>query len=206
MGPAGNTREESGESLVMVRYGETFLKSEPVKHHFIGILLRNIRHALSAHGISARCETPRGRILIHGDEPEKIAGIVSRVFGVVDVSICSRTGNIPEDLCAEAISLASAHLSAGMSFAVRVKRQKKTGPTSQELGTGLGLLYGIRSRALRWTSTTRIMRFSSRSGTSGGWYTIHESRRPAACPGAPREGSSSSFHPASILPLHRGLR
>ncbi len=138
MGPAGNTREESGESLVMVRYGELFLKSEPVKHHFIGILLRNIRHALSAQGISAHCETPRGRILIYGDQPEKIAGIVSRVFGVVDVSVCSRTGNSPEDLCAAAISFASAHLSSGMSFAVRIKRQRKIGPTSQELGARIG--------------------------------------------------------------------
>jgi thiamine biosynthesis protein ThiI len=138
MGPAGSTSGGDGERLVMVRYGELFLKSDPVKHHFIGMLLRNIRHALSAHGLAARSETPRGRILIYGDRPEKIAGIVSRVFGVVDVSICSRTGSSPEDLCSEAISLASVHLSAGMSFAVRVKRQQKIGPTSQELGTRIG--------------------------------------------------------------------
>ena len=75
----------------MARYGELFLKSEPVKHHFIGMLLRNIRKALAAAGIACRYETPRGRILIYGDEPEQIAGIVSRVFGVVDVSICHRT-------------------------------------------------------------------------------------------------------------------
>lgn len=138
MGPASSTDMGSREHLVMVRYGELFLKSDPVKHHFIGMLLRNIRHALSANGLAARCETPRGRILIYGDQPEKIAGIVSRVFGVVDVSICSRTGSTPKALCSEAISLASEHLSAGMSFAVRVKRQQKIGPTSQELGTCIG--------------------------------------------------------------------
>ena len=75
----------------MARYGELFLKSEPVKHHFIGMLLRNIRKALGAAGITCRYETPRGRILIYGDEPEQIAGIVSRIFGIVDVSICHRT-------------------------------------------------------------------------------------------------------------------
>jgi len=79
------------EILVMARYGELFLKSEPVKHHFIGMLLRNIRKALGASGISCRYETPRGRILISGDDPERIAGIVSRIFGIVDVSICHRT-------------------------------------------------------------------------------------------------------------------
>jgi tRNA uracil 4-sulfurtransferase len=122
----------------MVRYGELFLKSEPVKHYFIGMLLRNIRRALSAHHISAHCETPRGRILIYGDRPEKIAAITSRVFGVVDVSICTRTGSGLDEICAAAASLASRHLRPGMSFAVRAKRQHKTGPDSQELGARIG--------------------------------------------------------------------
>ncbi|WP_422185815.1 hypothetical protein, partial [Methanoregula sp.] len=39
---------QDGEKIVMVRYGELFLKSDPVKYHFIGILLRNIRRALEA--------------------------------------------------------------------------------------------------------------------------------------------------------------
>jgi thiamine biosynthesis protein ThiI len=126
------------ETLVMARYGELFLKSEPVKYHFIGMLLRNIRKALGAAGITCRYETPRGRILIYGDGPEQIAGIVSRIFGIVDVSTCVRTSAGPGDLIAAALSLARKHLSAGMSFAVRAKRQHKTGLTSQELGTEIG--------------------------------------------------------------------
>ena len=126
------------EKLVMARYGELFLKSEPVKHHFIGVLLRNIGKALSASGLSFHFETPRGRILIHGDQPEAISSVVSRIFGIVDVSICSRTGPRPEDICEEAVSLASANLRTGMSFAVRAKRQQKTGLDSQELGTLIG--------------------------------------------------------------------
>jgi len=134
---AGNTKPAQ-ETLVMARYGELFLKSEPVKHHFIGILLRNIKKALGATGITCRYETPRGRILIYGDEPEQIAGIVSRIFGIVDVSVCHRTsaGLLELNLCA--FALASPNLSAGMSFAVRAKRQHKTGLTSQELGTEIG--------------------------------------------------------------------
>jgi thiamine biosynthesis protein ThiI len=122
----------------MVRYGELFLKSEPVKHHFIGLLLRNIGKALTASGLHAHYETPRGRILIFGDEPEMIANIVSRIFGIVDVSICTKTSNQIDDLCSEAIALASVKLSTGMSFAVRAKRQQKTGFDSQELGARIG--------------------------------------------------------------------
>jgi thiamine biosynthesis protein ThiI len=126
------------EKLVMVRYGELFLKSESVKHHFIGMLLRNIGKALTVSGLPCRFETPRGRILIYGDFPEKIAEIVSRIFGIVDVSVCTRTDSALQDICAEAIVLASSKLHAGMSFAVRAKRQHKSGPNSQELGTLIG--------------------------------------------------------------------
>lgn len=122
----------------MARYGELFLKSEPVKFHFIGMLLRNIGKALSASGLSYHFETPRGRILIHGNQPEAISSVVSRIFGIVDVSICSRTSPRLDDICGEAVSLASANLRAGMSFAVRAKRQQKTGLDSQELGTLIG--------------------------------------------------------------------
>jgi thiamine biosynthesis protein ThiI len=122
----------------MARYGELFLKSEPVKRHFIGMLLRNIGKALSAFGLAYHFETPRGRILIHGDHPDAIADVVSRIFGIVDVSICSRTSSRLEDICREAVSLASLNIHAGMSFAVRAKRQQKTGPDSQELGTLIG--------------------------------------------------------------------
>jgi thiamine biosynthesis protein ThiI len=126
------------EKLVMARYGELFLKSEPVKFHFIGMLLRNIGKALSASGLSYHFENPRGRILIHGNQPEAISSVVSRIFGIVDVSICSRTSPRLDDICGEAVSLASANLRAGMSFAVRAKRQQKTGLDSQELGTLIG--------------------------------------------------------------------
>jgi thiamine biosynthesis protein ThiI len=132
-------RDEPGEeTLVMARYGELFLKSEPVKHHFIGMLLRNIRKALGAAGITCRYETPRGRILIYGTEPERIAVIISRIFGIVDVSICNRTSTGLMELSQTALALAYPNLSAGMSFAVRAKRQHKTGLTSQELGTEIG--------------------------------------------------------------------
>jgi len=122
----------------MARYGELFLKSEPVMHHFIGMLLRNIRHALTAHGLSARYETPRGRILIFGDEPARIAEIVARVFGVIDVSTCTITAKDVGALSGAAADLASARLHPGMSFAVRAKRQQKIGLTSQELGEQIG--------------------------------------------------------------------
>jgi thiamine biosynthesis protein ThiI len=128
----------SAEKVVMVRYGELFLKSDPVKYHFIGILLRNIRQALEAAGHSCRFESPRGRIFVYGEKPDEIAGIVSRVFGVVGVSVCTRVDADPEALRDAAIILAAEHLHPPARFAVRGKRQSKTGMNSQQLGEYVG--------------------------------------------------------------------
>jgi len=129
-------REE--RTVVMVRYGELFLKSDPVKYHFIGILLRNIRWALESAGLPCTIRSPRGRIFISGEHPETIAAIVARVFGVVDVSICTLVGATPDALRDAAVAMARSRLHSPCRFAVRARRQIKTGLNSQQLGEYIG--------------------------------------------------------------------
>lgn len=117
---------------VMVRIGELWLKSEPVKKQFMKTLIRNIKAALDGASLEYTIEEFRGRILIYG-EAEKIASVVSRIFGVVDVSVCLVCGNTKEEIAAAALSLARGKLHAGMTFAVRGKRQFVKGFTSQQL-------------------------------------------------------------------------
>lgn len=116
----------------MVRIGELWLKSEPVKKQFMIALIKNIRAALNAAEIDHTIEEYRGRILIYGD-PERIAPVVSRIFGIVDVSICTTTENTPEALGKAAVILAEKKLRPGMRFAVRARRQHVSGFTSQQL-------------------------------------------------------------------------
>jgi thiamine biosynthesis protein ThiI len=124
--------------VVMVRYGELFLKSEPVKRQFIQHLQRNIGKALESEGLSHRFELHRGRILIHGDEPGKIATIASRIFGIVDVSVCTLTGSTIQDVSRVAVEQAASRLANGGRFAVRARRQGVEGITSQEIGAQVG--------------------------------------------------------------------
>ena len=119
-------------TAVMVRIGELWLKSEQVKKQFMASLMRNIRASLDAAGIEYKTEEYRGRILIYGDA-ERIASVVSRVFGIVDVSICTTCGNSPEEIAAAAVAVADGNLRPGMRFAVRARRQHVGGFTSQEL-------------------------------------------------------------------------
>lgn len=124
--------------VVLVRYGELFLKSDPVQRHFIGLLLRNCGRALSSQGIAHRFEVHRGRILIHGDDPGSIATAISRVFGVVDVSVARLTASDAGEVADAATALARDHLRPGMTFAVRARRQGVQGITSQELAGQVG--------------------------------------------------------------------
>lgn len=119
-------------TAVMVRIGELWLKSEQVKKQFMASLMRNIRASLDAAGIEYKTEEYRGRILIYGDA-ERIAAVVSRVFGIVDVSICTTCGNSPDEIAAAAVAVADGKLRPGMRFAVRARRQHVGGFTSQEL-------------------------------------------------------------------------
>lgn len=117
---------------VMVRIGELWLKSEPVKKQFMLALTRNIKAALDTQEIPYTLEEYRGRLLIFGDAA-KIAPVVSRIFGIVDVSICETTTNRPEDMAKTALKFAETKLKSGMRFAVRARRQHVSGFTSQQL-------------------------------------------------------------------------
>jgi thiamine biosynthesis protein ThiI len=120
------------DTAVMVRIGELWLKSEQVKKQFMASLMHNIRVALDAESIQHKIEVHRGRILIYGDA-RRIAPVVSRVFGIVDVSICTTCENSPEEIATTAAYVVNGKLRPGMRFAVRARRQHVSGFTSQEL-------------------------------------------------------------------------
>ena len=117
---------------VMVRIGELWLKSEPVRRQFIKTLVTNLKSAMEAALVPCKTEVFRGRILLFGDA-DRIADAASRVFGIVDVSRCLLSDNTPESIAEAAVSLAKGKLHAGMRFAVRAKRQFVEGFTSQQL-------------------------------------------------------------------------
>jgi thiamine biosynthesis protein ThiI len=126
------------ETVVAIRYGELFLKSEPVKRRFIGILIDNIRKALEEKGLTFWLESPRGRIVIHGEDAIAIAEATARIFGVVDTSICTLTNSSVESLSRACLTIAERRLTTGMSFAVRAKRERKEGLPTPELAAILG--------------------------------------------------------------------
>jgi len=123
---------------VMLRYGEVFLKSEPVRNEFIKTLVRNCREALRSRGLFPDVETVRGRIFFIGDSPEKVTEVLSRVFGAVDVAACTLTPPDPGAVTQAAVALASRSAGPGARFAVRARREGIEGITSRELAAAIG--------------------------------------------------------------------
>jgi thiamine biosynthesis protein ThiI len=130
---------ESGRpGAVMVRFGELFLKSEPVRRRFMNILVRNIRAALTSHAIGYSIEELRSRILVRTDDSLSAIPVMSRIFGVVDIAPVFLAPASMENLCRLAADLGHQHLAPGMSFAIRARRDQVQGFTSQELGAEAG--------------------------------------------------------------------
>ncbi|HOX34220.1 MAG TPA: tRNA sulfurtransferase [Methanoregulaceae archaeon] len=162
---------------VLVRYGELFLKSDPVKRHFIGLLMRNIKKALDAERIPHRFELSRGRMLLFGDDEERIAAVVARVFGIVDVSVATRTGPDLTAMSVSAVELAKARLRPGMSFAVRTKRQGVAGYTSQQMGEVIGGAVGQAVPGCRVDLTRPDYEIFAEARDIGGF--VYDARLPA---------------------------
>jgi thiamine biosynthesis protein ThiI len=73
---------------VLVRYGEIFLKSEPVRRIYEKILVKNIKLALKREGIKFSVRRERGRIFVESEEIEKVCNALQNVIGIVSVSPC----------------------------------------------------------------------------------------------------------------------
>lgn len=121
----------------MVRYGELFLKSEPVMQHYIRILRRNLGRALEAAEIPHSIEEHRGRLFINTDDPDRAAA-AALLFGVVSTSIAYRCEPTPASLAEAAVRCVAESGRRKGTFAVRARREGVSGFTSQELGATIG--------------------------------------------------------------------
>lgn len=129
---------QDARKVVMVRFGEIFLKSEPVRREFLNRLRNNIRAALKAHDVDGTITITRSRVLVTTSSPVDLIPILSKIFGVIDIApvhVCS-TGI--DELCNTAVTLAKLHLAPSTRFAVRARREGVEGFTSQELAAEAG--------------------------------------------------------------------
>lgn len=130
--------EHDTRKVVMVRFGEIFLKSEPVRREFLNRLRDNILAATKALGVDCAVTVTRSRILVSTDSSVELVPLLSHIFGIVDISPVILSDSTMDDLCDTAVRLAREHLSPETRFAVRARREGVEGFSSQELAANAG--------------------------------------------------------------------
>lgn len=88
--PKRKSKTKTSEKIILVRYGEIFLKSEPVKRMYTKRLKENIKAGFKEAKIKSEIIKTRGRIFIKvsASKIEKACSVLERTFGVVSFSFC----------------------------------------------------------------------------------------------------------------------
>jgi thiamine biosynthesis protein ThiI len=122
------------ESVVLCRFGELFLKSGN-RRAFERVLADNVRAAV-ADLPRARVEQTHGRVLVRvpSDDADEAAARLSRVFGLVSVSVARQVEAKPdlEAITVEAVEAARAAVARdrAASFKIEARRSDKRFPKS----------------------------------------------------------------------------
>jgi thiamine biosynthesis protein ThiI len=113
--------------MIIVRHGEIYTKSPPVRRQFTARLTSNIRHALP----DAKIVQKRWRVLVYPKREKEAVDRLGRVFGIVSYSICIET-----DATMAAIKKAAEKFLPrfrNKTFAVRAQRLSKELVESQRI-------------------------------------------------------------------------
>lgn len=123
-------------ATVIVRYGELALKSEPVRRRFERQLISTIKLVLK--GLKYAIRRERGRIFIDTKSPTPVAKRLSRVPGIVSVSLATKVEANINEIRKSALRVAKKVLGPGTSFAVRTSRVGKHPFSSMDVNVEVG--------------------------------------------------------------------
>ena len=127
--------------IIIVRYGEIFLKSNYIRIKFQNKLIENIILKLKNKNINCKIIKKRHRIYIESVDTgkiERIAEEVVDVFGVVSASPAIKTSAEMNDMAKASVNLAKNLITSDNSFAVRTQRTGKHDFKSMDVEREIG--------------------------------------------------------------------
>lgn len=124
--------------IVIVRYGEIFLKSEFVRKRFEDILVENLKSKLRQTGEKGTIIRKRHRIYVKTDNAEKAADNLANIFGVVSVSPATETRADLEEICNLALEFSRNIIRDNDRFAVRAERTGRHNFSSRDVEVAVG--------------------------------------------------------------------
>ncbi|MBU0497815.1 MAG: hypothetical protein KKC68_03195 [Candidatus Thermoplasmatota archaeon] len=126
------------QNIILIRYGELFLKSTYVRNHFEQTLINNIQTSLKKTEIPARITRDRGRIYLHTPHIPQTLPILTHIFGITSISPATTTPATIKHISSTALTLLQPYLTPTTSFALRVTRSGTHTFTSQDMATAIG--------------------------------------------------------------------
>ena len=117
-------------NLVLIRYGEVWLKSQKVKIRMLKDLMSNLKNMLLQKGIpfyKYQLSRDSSRIFFFFDNKDifRALEVIQKTFGIHSFSPALRTSNRIENIIERVIEVAKEILNKNDSFALRVKRSGK---------------------------------------------------------------------------------
>ncbi len=130
-------------NLILIRYGEIWLKSQKVKIRMLKILINNIRKMLKKrnipfHKYQLSKDSSRVLFFFKNEDIPRALEVIKNVFGIYSASPALRTSNRLENICERAIEVGRYILKKGDKFAIRVKRSGKHDYTSMDVAKIVG--------------------------------------------------------------------
>lgn len=124
--------------VLLVRFGELALKSRFVRRQLRDRLVGNIQDLFAAEGVECITEADEARVYVHADDVQRARGILTRVFGVVSVSLATETKSDMDSLRDAVLEEAAKAIAPRATFALRPRRVGTHPYTSQDIARGLG--------------------------------------------------------------------
>jgi len=130
-------------NLILIRYGEIWLKSQKVKMRMLRILINNIKKMLKKENVAflkyqISKDSSRIFFFFKNEDIPKALEVLSNVFGIYSLSPCLRTSNKLNNIAQRAIEVGNYILKKKDSFAIRVKRSGKHDYSSIEVAKVIG--------------------------------------------------------------------
>ncbi|MFW9938354.1 MAG: THUMP domain-containing protein [Candidatus Thorarchaeota archaeon] len=130
-------------NLVLIRYGEIWLKSQKVKIRMLKTLMNNIKNVLARNNISFHKyqlskDSSRIFFFFNNKDLHKAINILKNIFGIYSVSAALRTSSNIKNISERTIEVAKEILQMDDSFALRIKRSGKHDYSSLELAKIIG--------------------------------------------------------------------
>ncbi|MCK5021608.1 MAG: tRNA 4-thiouridine(8) synthase ThiI [Candidatus Peribacteraceae bacterium] len=127
------------KKVFIAKYGELWLKSEPVKKQFATKLANNVKSMLERRGIKSNVHRFRDMIAVESENP-KVADVLSKTFGISWFSYATEVESNLKSMEKIVLKFAK-EIKPEQTFAIRASRQNKQLPfTSMQIENEMGKL------------------------------------------------------------------